>query len=78
MLRNKNPSSQKKGNKSWPTLAHAKATWISELPLANQIHPLIKPYQTPTSPIPSKFHSIYPIINQEIGFSPIITKSTNL
>jgi hypothetical protein len=68
MLRDKNPSPQRRGSKLQPTSAYATATWASDVPLANQILPLIKSYQTPIPPIPSKLHSNYLVINLEIGF----------
>jgi hypothetical protein len=41
--------------------------------LANQISPLIKPYQALIPPIPCKFQSNYPVINLETRFSPKTT-----
>jgi hypothetical protein len=51
-------------SKIQPTPAYAKGTWASDVLLANQILPLIKPYRTPILPIP---------FNPKIGFSPTIT-----
>jgi hypothetical protein len=70
MLRGKSPTLQKRRSNPRPISTHAKATWTSEVLLDNQIPPFIKPYQ---GPIHSKFHSNYPIINLETGFSLIIT-----
>jgi hypothetical protein len=71
MLRGKSLESPKEGIKLRPTSAHAKATWASEVSLANHIPPLIKLYQAPIPLIPCKFHSTYPVINPETGFFPI-------
>jgi hypothetical protein len=60
-------------SKIQPTPAYAKGTWASDVLLANQILPLIKPYRTPILPIPCKLYSNYSVINPKIGFSPTIT-----
>jgi hypothetical protein len=73
MLRDKNPSPQRRGSKPRPTSVHAKATWASEVPLTNQIPPFIKPYQALIPPILCKFHFIYPVINLETRFFPTTT-----
>jgi hypothetical protein len=68
MLRDKSLSPQKRESKLRPTSTHTKATWASDVSFANQIYPLIKPYQAPIPPIPCKLYYNYSVINIEIGF----------
>jgi hypothetical protein len=68
------PDFPKKGkNNPRPTLAHAKATWACEVPLATYILSFIKFYPALIPPNPCNFYSTYPVINPETGVSPAAT-----